>query len=252
MTRGISAYTVIRNAIAGDFCLRECIQSLLPVCDELVVGEAASTDGTAEMLEEWAEKEPKLRILHQPWRQAVNEPDWYLNWINATRQALVYDQQLYLDADEVLDSGGYNVLRNASSEVCYKFYRINFWRDAKTVIGKGETCGFRVTRFGPTELFMPSDEPYGDDAPEILKRSVPNDKLIIFHYGFLRSLSGIIAKCKVGLTAQFGGFDPRLARAALHPEKPWHSFLKHELPYTEFRGEHPAHCLPWLKAHHAL
>lgn len=253
MKRGISGFSVIRNAIAGDYCIQECIASMLPVSDEVVIGDASSDDGTGEMLQEWSRKEPKLRIVKQPWKQPVNERRWFVNWINQTRSELSYDQQLFLDADEVICEGAYSQLKQAKHGDCFTFRRLNFWRDARTVIAEGETCGHMVTRFGPSALFMPSDEPYGiEDIPEIIRRSVHYPALRIFHYGFLRSREGMVQKSKVNLKAFFGTFDSRVAAAAANPDQPWHDSFKHEKPYTTYAGGHPEHCLAWLRSRKAL
>lgn len=253
----ISGYTVIRNAIKGDYCIKECIESLLPVCDEVVVGEASSNDGTSEMLTEWASKESKLRIVHQDWVQPVDDPKWFVKWINKTRAELKYPMQLMLDADEVLDSASYSILKDAQVGQCFWFSRLNFWKDARTLIAHGETCGHAVARFGPSSLFMPSDEIYGDGfhegaEPEIRQRATYHDSLRIFHYGFLRNRQGMSEKMKVNLKAFFGTFDTRISRALLYPDVPWQTFFRHKRPYKSYSGHHPEHCLEWLRSRNAL
>lgn len=257
--QGLSGYTIVRNAIKGDYCIRESLLSMLPICDEVVVGDASSDDGTTEMLTVMASKHPKIRVVRQEWVQPNGNPKWFVSWINLTRRELRFDTQLMLDADEVLGSGCYKHLKAlVSTGTALWCSRLNFWRNAQTLIAKGETCGHEVVRFGPSDLFMPSDEPYGfhphfGPEPVIRRRAKRIHPMpVIFHYGFLRKREGMIEKSKVNLRAFFGGFDTRLSKAMLHPEKPWQDFLIHKKPHTRYDGPHPKHCHEWLKERGAI
>lgn len=102
----LSGYTTTRNCIEQQYPFRECVASLLEFCDQVVVVDATSTDGTWEELQEWSQREPKL-LIHR------EELDW-----ESSRFA-VFDGQLKAkarslctgefcwqqDADEVLPSG---------------------------------------------------------------------------------------------------------------------------------------------------
>lgn len=257
--QGISGYTIVRNAIRGDYCIKECIQSLLPLCNEVVIGDASSDDGTTEMLREMADRNGKIRVIQQPWRQPIGEHKWFVDWINSTRKHLRYDFQMMLDADEVLDEAAYPVVREAQRRKrSLWFMRYNFWRNGRTLVPQGETCGHMVVRCGPSKLFMPSDEPYGTEEhpepePLIRRRAIKPEPLpVIYHYGFLRKREGMIEKSKVNIPAFFGHWDWRLSKLMLHSDKPWHDHLIHKNPYGEYSGTHPRHCHAWLKERGAL
>ena len=222
---------------------------------EVVVSDA-SDDGTKEMLVEWAKKEPKLRILHKEWVQPVGDVRWFVKWLNEVRGQLRYPFQMTLDADEVLDERAHPIVREAADgNIPLWFERINYWKNARTVIPHGETCGNLVVRCGPTNLFMPSDEPYPSHemTPQILKIALKLNKLpIIHHYGFLRKNDGMFAKCKVALVGFFGSNDTRMIEAEKHPERRWNHGMMHTKPYLTYDGPHPAHCIDWLKERGAL
>jgi glycosyltransferase involved in cell wall biosynthesis len=62
----VSGYTTIHNPTEMGYPWKECISSMLGFCDEVVVLDAGSTDGSWEELNEWASKEPKLKpSLHK-------------------------------------------------------------------------------------------------------------------------------------------------------------------------------------------
>lgn len=257
LKHGISGYTVVRNALKLDYCIDLCLDSMLSWCEEVVVCESDSSDDTREHLERRASVEPKLRIVHRPWPHPFANPCWFMEWINEARQHLRYAQQFMLDADEVLDQQAVPVLKSAKPTDCFWFHRYNFIRDARTLVPHGEGCGYEVARFGPTDLFMPSDEVYSPEAhpgpePEIRQRATHNKALRIMHYGFLRHPDAMLAKNQVNTMAFRGERDVRIARAAMHPERPWYEFVRHANPYGRYDGEHPEAAHAWLKERGAL
>lgn len=62
----ISGYTTAYNFINSSYPWRQCIQSLLGFCDEVVVVDGGSNDGTLESLREWASSEDRLKVFEVP------------------------------------------------------------------------------------------------------------------------------------------------------------------------------------------
>lgn len=65
----ISGYTTTRDCIKSQYPWRESIKSMLGFCDEVVVVDGGSVDGTLQDLNKWAESEPKLKVY-------LVERDW--------------------------------------------------------------------------------------------------------------------------------------------------------------------------------
>jgi glycosyltransferase involved in cell wall biosynthesis len=58
----LSGYTTIRNVITSDYPWKQSIESLLGFCDEVVVLDGGSDDGSYEEIVAWSKEEPKLVV----------------------------------------------------------------------------------------------------------------------------------------------------------------------------------------------
>lgn len=263
LQRGLSGYIPVRNGDRLDYCWREAAESLLPICDELILCDSDSTDGTRETMDAWAARNPKIRVLNRPWPvlptfeqwqhdmpRPPSDPMMLIKWLNWIREHCHYDMQITTDADEVLDPRSYPAIREAVKERgCRYFRRLNFWQDAQHLIPDGHVCGTNVARLGPTELPMCSDEPRPDGEPEIRKRATFDDSLRFFHYGFLRKPAAFFEKAKVMHLALHSSYDPRLVEAE-RTGQPWYQLSKwpDEIPLVTYGDSyHPPQAIEWLR-----
>jgi hypothetical protein len=99
----VSGFTFIRNAIKYDYPIREAINSILPLCDEVVVAVGDSEDGTRELI---AAIDPeKVKIIDTEWDEDLRkggrvlalETDKAFQKINPDA-----DWGIYIQGDEVL------------------------------------------------------------------------------------------------------------------------------------------------------
>jgi hypothetical protein len=205
-----------------------------------------------------ATREPKLKVVNMPWDDPCGKIDFLVEWMNYTRQFVSFDHQMYLDADELLDPASGPLLREIPAGGARVFHRLNFWLNGRTLIPHGRTCSHLVVRYGPSKMRATSDEIYGKDnfpgpEPEIRGIALKDERLRIFHYGFLRKQAAMIAKCKVVLRAFFNTYDTRLVEAEKHPDRMWQEFAHYDdLPLPKFHGEHPPFAIEWLKERGAL
>jgi glycosyltransferase involved in cell wall biosynthesis len=257
MKKGISGYTYVRNGLELDYCFELAIQSMLPFCDEVVVCDRDSTDGTAEVLREMDRNNPKIRLVNMPWDDPCGDIKWFVKWINFTREQCQYSNQFFLDADEVLDPDSGALLSRIPYGEARVFHRLNFFRDGRTIIPTGFTCAHQVVRFGPTHLPSCSDEIYAPghfEGPEPVIRQIASEdkRLRIFHYGFIRKQQAMFDKCKVVLRAFFNRYDDRLVEAQKHSDMKWQDFCGYPVPVLTYDGTHPEIAIPWLKERGAL
>jgi len=86
----VSGFTYCRNALELGYPLLESIQSVLPLCDEFIVADGESTDGTREAIESLASK--KIRIITYRW-----DPELRIGGQIMTRAANAADEELSRD-----------------------------------------------------------------------------------------------------------------------------------------------------------
>lgn len=251
----ISGYVCVRNMFKLDYCADLTVNSLLPVCDEVLVSigikDGEVDDGTYAYFTDWITREPKLRFHLYEWPDPHRDITWWTTWINEARSQLIYPMQMHLDADEILDPLSYPaILKGAEGQNALWFQRLNFWRDAQHLAPSGHVCADQVVRFGPTDLWMPSDEPHPEGEPEIRVRAgwPPNADRSqrIFHYGFLRKQQAMIEKCRVVNGAFFGTMDDRLV-AAEKDGLPWVDKIEMAAPLQDFFEPHPDLAQDWLR-----
>lgn len=72
--------------------IRECLESVLPITEDIIIVDSGSTDGTVEYCQQYGAK-----VIHRPWPGMVKQRQFCLD------QAHDYDWILVLDSDESLD-----------------------------------------------------------------------------------------------------------------------------------------------------
>ncbi|GIV33507.1 MAG: hypothetical protein KatS3mg031_1042 [Chitinophagales bacterium] len=109
----ISGFTFVRNGIRLHYPFVESIQSMLPLCDEVVVAVGQSDDGTLEAIR--ALGSPKIRIIETHWDEHLRKGGQVLaQQTNIALDAIQGDWGLYLQSDEVLHEQDYDVILTAA------------------------------------------------------------------------------------------------------------------------------------------
>lgn len=240
----------IRNGDRQDYSWREAGESLLGCCDELVICDCDSEDGTRQAIDAWAEREQRINRVNFPWTDPCGDNMWYPTWINYARQHAKSTHCIYLDADEILHENSYaEVLKSAREVTSLICQRFNFWRDAQSLIPHGHCCGHEVIRCAPQTLWVPSDYP-DPRANEVMAIAV-TATVQIMHYGFLRKREAFFLKARSvhRIWNGAGEFDSRLVSAE-QEAMPWmenHKVSEWVNDLVPFTGTHPEIIKPWLK-----
>lgn len=259
MSLTLGGNVVIRNGIEMDFCYREAIQSLLPICDVVSVCDGESTDGTQEDIRQWMKYEPKISLCVWPWPNPKADPNYFVEWCNYNRNHLHTTYQFQLDADEVVSEKSYDEILKFKSRpmdarpVTLRMKRWTFWRDHRHLIPIGECLCDMVNRVAPQTLWLASDgyHPKGEQASRISVKC----GIEIFHYGFIRKREAFFKKERFLQESWVGSYDPRLEKAEKY-EGNWMTMPGvvgdngkpgWENKLDEFKGDHPKVAHRWLK-----
>lgn len=241
----IGGTLIARNVLEQDYCIKESLTSLLGFCDEVVICESESTDGTRDFLYEWAGREPRIRIVHAEWRPVS---DWKGKWLadlsNFARRHLRTPYHVSAQADEVYFEHDYDQIRDAArSGFACKVRRLNFWKDAWHLVPKGFVCGHNIVRMAPMT------HPFLGDAESLEAGGYPQQSEVrLAHYGFLRHTEAQIRK-GISMEEQFcGTHNPIYERMKTEGRKPFdEESFPAALDDYDRTEPHPAVALDWLR-----
>lgn len=99
----VSGFTIVRNAIKYDYPIVEAINSILPICDEVVVAVGKSEDDTLALIK--AIDSPKIKIIETVWNDSLREGGRVLaDETNKAFAATAADSDwcFYIQGDEVI------------------------------------------------------------------------------------------------------------------------------------------------------
>jgi tetratricopeptide (TPR) repeat protein len=111
--------------------LRECLTLAREAVDEIVVVDTGSTDATVAIAESFG-----ARVLHEPWQDDFSAPR------NTALQAATGDWILVLDADEFVQPGACERIRELVQSADVSGYHLHF----QNIYGSGKTLGVMMVR----------------------------------------------------------------------------------------------------------
>ena len=243
----------IRNGDELDYCWREAVRSLLPVCHTVTVCDGESSDGTQEAIREWMKTEPKIVLCVYPWPEPKGDSDFWVKWLQYARIHTPTDYCIQLDGDEVMHENSIPLVKQFLTIAAEKgpmsawCHRYNFWRNPSHLIPHGVCLAHEVVRILPQNIFLPSDgqHPEGAAATNMAVHSL----IEIYHYGFLRKRDAFFRKAKALQGMFFNDYDPRLDAA----DKAGGDWMEHpgvtgwENDLLKFSGSHPEVIKTWLQ-----
>lgn len=115
----VSGFTIARNVIQADYPIKEAIESILPLCDEVVVAVGKSEDNTLEFIQNLARVYSKIRIIETVWDDSLREGGKVLavetnKALNAvSKQA---DWCVYIQADECFHEKDIKEIKGAMAQ----------------------------------------------------------------------------------------------------------------------------------------
>ena len=189
-----------------------------------------------------------MKLCVYPWPNPVGDIEFWVNWLNYSREHLTCDYHIQLDADEVLHENSFSEVLSHKTNHPHSVFckRYNFWRDHKHLIPHGVVCSHNVVRIAPSTVWLPSDGPHplGSEAVQMAVQS----NIEIFHFGFIRKREAFFKKERLLQKMFFNTHDKRLEAVESLPGN-WMSEIKEVewinklIPYN---GSYPKYATKWL------
>lgn len=113
----VTGFSIIRNAVKYDYPIVEAIRSVLPLCDEFVIGIGQSEDDTIGLIE--SINSPKIKIIHTVWDDNLRTGGLVLSdETNKAFKAIEADTDwcFYIQGDEVIHEKYHDAIRTSMQE----------------------------------------------------------------------------------------------------------------------------------------
>ena len=192
----ISGFSFVKNANLFAYPLLESVNSMLPLCDEVIIAVGKSEDDTLETLK--SIKNPKLKLIETIWNKSNNlDAKIYSEQTNIAYSHCNGDWCLYLQADEVLHEKDYAeiskqfIIQNENENVEALLFKYKHYYGSYDFIGQGRQWYKReirairnnkqFTSWGDAQGFRKVDE-----NNKISKLKAKEIDAFIYHYGWVR------------------------------------------------------------------
>jgi len=115
----ISGFSYVHNALSTGIPIKESIKAVRPYVDEMVIVDAASTDGTGEWLKQSKDVD---RVINTGWGNIAGET---LKRLHAMHVQCEGDVIIHFEADEVFDD---NLIGKIAESITCGLYELSVYR----------------------------------------------------------------------------------------------------------------------------
>jgi hypothetical protein len=246
----IAGFTLVSHAVRLDFPIVPAIQSLLEVCDDVVVNVGPADDGTLDLLATIRDR--RMRIVRGAW-DARQGGAMLAVETNRALAEVTGDWAIYLQADEVLHEADTLRLRECLGEAGNDpkvqgllFDYLHFYGSFRRLATNRTWIRQEVRAIRPGSCVRSFAEAQGF-------RALPGGQRVrarpagcrVFHYGWARPIPALNTKREVD-HALYHATDGRPMRPPIADRLSGQIGL---IPYT---GTHPAVAMPWIAEREGL
>lgn len=125
----ISGFMILKNALKQGYPFVESIASALPICDEFLISDGYSTDGTFEIVKQMAALNKKIRLFRYNWLETGNV-NILTDATNALRNKCKFDYIFYVQANEIIPEKDVDYIKNLPKTLpeahtfCFPFFHL--------------------------------------------------------------------------------------------------------------------------------
>ncbi len=241
----VAGFSIVRDATRLDFPFEAAVASVLPAVDEFVLVVGHSSDDTLARAR--AIGDPRLRIIESEWDFSLGSAVLAVETDRAMRGCHA-EWGIYIQADEVLGSGGAAELRaaierhdaDASVEGLLVDY-LHFYGGFDTVaLDRGWYRGeVRAIRLDPSLGIHSFRDAQGFRVgPADARVAAARSGAVMHHYGWARPAWALRSKREQDRII----YDTERAKDPERPMLPWFPGLR------PFQGQHPESVAEWIAA----
>lgn len=192
----ISGFTFVRNGFKLGYPVLESLQSLLDICDEVVIAIGNSDDETEERIKNLGN--PKITIISTIWDETLREGGTILaQQTDIALQHCTGDWLLYLQADEVLHEKDYDVIKQYAHRFLHHstiegllFSYYHFFGNYNYIGSGRQWYRSEIRMIKNTDRVFSWRDAQGfrtKDANGMRKLKVASIPVSIYHYGWVRN-----------------------------------------------------------------
>ena len=146
---------VLKNVLKTGYPFVESIAASLPICDEFLISEGYSTDGTFEVVEKISKLNKKVKFFRQEWPN-IKKYNVIAEVTNSIRAKCSYDYIFSIQANEIVHERSIELIK-ALPEICpdvksfslpfvhlvkdhtfYEDFRLRFAKNLKNIVAVGD------------------------------------------------------------------------------------------------------------------
>ena len=192
----ISGFTFVRNGFKLGYPVLESLQSLLDICDEVVIAIGNSDDETEERIKNLGN--PKIIIISTVWDETLREGGTILaQQTDIALQHCTGDWLLYLQADEVLHEKDYDIIKQYAHRYLHHptiegllFSYYHFFGNYNYIGSGRQWYRSEIRMIKNTNSVFSWRDAQGfrtKDANGIRKLKVASIPASVYHYGWVRN-----------------------------------------------------------------
>lgn len=188
MSKRLGGTQFVIDGLKYDYCFAESIRSLQEFCNEVVVIDAGSKDGTVEVLKTLENEKTKIIYLDREEWDSLHGWAKLNHFSNKAISELTTEWNFYQQSDEVVHESCYKDIRQAIEQPGIEAFlvtRINLWStpfQMLNVTGNRNPCSTQVIRLAKSNYMT------GGDAESIY--ATPSaayvNNIRLYHFGFVR------------------------------------------------------------------
>ena len=214
MIKGLGASIFVHNAIEYDYCLGETVASIASICEEIVILDAQSTDGTIHLINNLSNKYPNVKAYYGAvWECANNYMRLQMLAIEAKNKLSENIKwHFMIQADEVLHETSEAGIKaaidqgNKTQIQSFRVRRYHVYGDFEHMVSltapqNRKPAGDCIIRLGKKNLSVVGD---AENLEDIQCTDRFANKIILFHYGYMRHSAQMLKK-GIDMTNWFGG-----------------------------------------------